>query len=297
MQQILVIADQEAKDLSAIRKGLEYACITGANLDILSFRHADLGGIHTRGSMEPDEVKGLILRDTKLALQDAIDGLLPQFPSVTQERVSLEVVWDKNMHEQITQRAIDQHYDLLIKTGHRSESPFYTPTDWHLMREAPAPVYLVAEQPWKAKHRVLVALDIESKHAEKQQLNLRLLETGRKLADSLYAELDCCFVVHIPKLLLEFDVVDTSTYTRRAREKFLPRAEEMAKPYGVKPENIYREAGDSAEKILKLTNKLRPVCLVIGSIGRHGVAGKLIGNTAEEVIKSLHTDLLVVNNA
>ncbi len=297
MRNILVIADQDDKQLSAIHKGFEFASISGANLDIVSFCFANLGGTPTRGEMDSDAVRQLIVHEKEAQLHDAIATLRSQFTQLEAREIAAEVVWEKQLHEWITQRAIDQPYDLLIKTGHRSESPIYTPTDWHLMREAPAPIYLVSERPWKAKRRVLVALDIESKHAEKQQLNLRLLDEGRILADTLEAELDCCFVVRVPKLLQEFDVVDVSTYTRRAREKFLPRVMEMVRPFGIKAENIHRAAGDPAREILKFTNRFKPSCVIIGSVGRHGVAGKLIGNTAEQVIKSLHTDMLVVNNA
>ncbi len=297
MQNILVIADQEDKQLSALNKGFEFADASGANLDIVSFCHANLGGLAARGDMDTKDVKQLIVQKRETHLLEAIATLRAKFPQLEAREVSAEVVWEHNIHEWITQRASDQPYDLLIKTGHRSETLTYTSTDFHLMRESPAPVYLVSEKPWKTKRRVLVAIDIETSQPEKQQLNLHLLEAGRLIADTFNAELACCFVIHVPKLLKEFDLVDISTYAKRAREEFLPRATRLVKPFGITPDNIHRAAGEPAGEILSISSKLKPGCLVIGSVGREGVAGKLIGNTAEEVIKWLRSDMLVVNHA
>ncbi len=183
----------------------------------------------------------------------------------------------------------------MIKTGRRSEKAFYTPTDWHLMRSCPAPVYLLTEKKWKKKARVLVALDVESDSRSKQKLNLQLLKTGRLMADTMHAELDCCFVAHIPKILKELDAVDVSTYRKKAREEYLPKVINMTRPFGITEKNIYREIGEPSGRILKIANKLKADVLIIGSMGRKGIPRKLIGNTAEQVLKHLYTDMIVVN--
>jgi universal stress protein E len=41
----------------------------------------------------------------------------------------------------------------------------YTSTDWHLLRECPAPVLLAAEDKWHRTKPVLAALDLGTKNA------------------------------------------------------------------------------------------------------------------------------------
>ena len=149
------------------------------------------------------------------------------------------------------------------------------------------------ENTWKKKRRIIVAIDVEGKDTDKN--NKILLAQGRQYADLMGAELDCCFVINVPKILKELDVIDDSKYTKLAREEYLPKVLKLVKPYQLTDENVFRETGEPANKIVKIAKKLKVDCVIIGSAGRKGVKSKLIGNTAEQVIKNLRTDMLVMN--
>ncbi len=65
--------------------------------------------------------------------------------------------------------------------------------------------------------------------------------------------------------------------------------------YAIPAECIHIEEGLPWGVIFNLTRKLRAQCLVVGSMGPKGIAGKLVGNTAEKIIRIANTDLLVVS--
>lgn len=53
--------------------------------------------------------------------------------------------------EAIIQEVISAKHDLVLKMAHqhdRLEAVIFTPTDWHLLRKCPSPVWMVKDQPW-----------------------------------------------------------------------------------------------------------------------------------------------------
>ena len=53
-------------------------------------------------------------------------------------------------------------HDLLLKMAHQHdklESVIFTPTDWHLLRKCPCPVWMVKDQPWPEGGKAVVAVN------------------------------------------------------------------------------------------------------------------------------------------
>jgi universal stress protein E len=53
--------------------------------------------------------------------------------------------------------------------------------------------------------------------------------------------------------------------------------------------------GNVVETLQAICAESDPAIVVIGSIARRGISGKLIGNTAEKLLDSVAADLLIVN--
>ena len=296
MKRILAIVPKDDSNIAPLQKGFYLAQKTGARLSIVDFCYENLSEVSVQSGKSEAELKKTILQHKEEVMAESLEAVIKSNPDYKNVDLDTDIVWDWKIREWILAETSKVSYDLVIKAGHRTEKAFYTPTDWHLIRSCHAPLYLLSTKKWKKKKmQFLVALDVDNKSRSKKVLNEKLLEAGRNLADAMNAELDCCFVLHIPKLLKELDAVDTSAYTRRAREEVLPRVIQMVKPYGIEEENIYRDVGDPASRILKIAKKIKADCVVIGSMGRKGMTGKLIGNTAEAVIKRLNSDMVVIN--
>lgn len=296
MKKILAIIPKDSSNTAPVAKGFFMAEKTGATLKIVDFCFENLAEAAKQSGVPESELQQKILDHKNEIMRSAIDSIIKSNSAYKSVKYKSEVIWDWKIREWILAETNNVSYDIVIKAGHRTEKAFYTPTDWHLIRSCHAPLYLLSNKKWKKKKmRILVALDVESKSRSKKQLNLQLLQAGRDLADVMSAELDCCFILNIPKVLKELEAVDTSSYTRKAREVVLPEVIELVKPYAIHEENIYRDVGDPAGRILKTAKKIKADCVVIGSMGRKGMKGKLIGNTAEQVIKRLNSDMMVIN--
>ncbi len=65
--------------------------------------------------------------------------------------IDVKVVWHNRPFEAIIQEVVSEKHDLLLKMAHQHdklEAVIFTPTDWHLLRKCPCPVWMVKDQPW-----------------------------------------------------------------------------------------------------------------------------------------------------
>ena len=71
---------------------------------------------------------------------------------------------------------------------------------------------------------------------------------------------------------------------------------ELLNGYGmsVGDENVHLLKGDAAERIAGLARELSTDLIVMGTVGRSGVSGLFIGNTAEDVLLTTHASVLTV---
>ncbi|ABE56216.1 universal stress protein family [Shewanella denitrificans OS217] len=287
MDKILVIADPLAQLQSAFIKALSLAHSSCASIQVLAVCYESFAELND-SELDGDSIKNQIIQQYEDFWQKQIN----QYDSSL--TISLQVVWHKHLHDSIIQECKANNYDLIIKTGHRSETSFYTPTDWMLFRDSPIPVYVVEPRSHKCEKVVLVALDALAKSTEKQALNSQLLESAFRLAVQTDAKLHCAYVIKIPTLLKDFDLVDPKTYANKIKVRAQENMAELLADYDITKECIHIEEGEPWGVLANLSKKLHSQCLVVGSMGRKGIVGKLVGNTAEQIIHIARTDLLVI---
>lgn len=287
MGKLLIIADLDDKCVATPR-GLELAHKLGHSADVVAFTYTSLRRL-TSDKDEQAKIKRQLLDERELTLRERIDA-----HSRPGQRVSLRVVWMKDIHEWICKRAASVNYDLVLKTGHRSGTFLYTSTDWHLLRECPAPVLIAAEKKWSRTKPVLAALDLGSRSKVKQQLNETVLAQASALAAGLGVELRIIAAIEIPTLLSDLDIVEPDGYLRQQREAMQPQVRRLAERLDL-PETAFRsKRGPVAKVITSEAAKSRAQLVVMGTVGRKGVKARLLGNTAESVLRTLNTDVLAM---
>jgi universal stress protein E len=290
MGKILVVADQ-GESCVATSRGLELAARLGHSVEVAAFTYAPLKRI-AEGKAEQDAIKQQLLDKRRQEL----DARIQRFVTPGQ-KVALKVVWLKDIHPWINKRAATAGFDLVIKTAHDSGSMTYTSTDWHLLRECPAPVLLAAEDKWHRTKPVLAALDLGTRTRVKQALNDRVLGEARQLADALGVELRIISAIEIPAVLSELDLVDPLAYVREHREDMLPHLRKLAETHGLPEKMLRTKRGPVAKVITSEAAKCRAQIVVMGCVGRKGLKAQLLGNTAEEVLRHLRTDVLALKPA
>jgi universal stress protein E len=287
MGKILVVADT-GDDCCAMPRGLQLATSLDADVDVVAFTYAPLGALK-KGAKEEESIRQLIMSERR----DEVQAMIEKFRAPDQV-VELEVVWEKDIDRWIIKACDAGNYEFVLKTGNRSESLVHTSTDWQLLRECSTPVLLVAKKKWHRAYPVLVALDMTSTLRSKQALNSKLLESGRVLADALDVDMKIITAVEIPTLLADLDLVDPIAFVKQANEEMQPHVEALAQKYGIPCEEFVCKRGPVEKVIASYAAKARAQIVVMGTVARKGVKARLLGNTAEKVLRHMKTDVLAI---
>jgi len=254
---------------------------------VVAFTYAPLKRLKV-GNTEQSKIKQQLLADRERSIQARIDKY-----AKPGQKVSLKVIWQKDIHPWIVKRAAAGYF-AVVKTAHNTGKFTYTSTDWHLLRECATPIMLVAEKKWSRTKPVLVAVDLSTTNKAKQRLNHSLIETGKRLAGALDAELKIISAIEVPTLLSDLDLLDPLSYVKEQKEAMRPHLVELAKAHEL-PEKMFRFKRGPVEKVITSdAAKLRAQMVILGTIGRRGVRARLIGNTAEGVLRHLKTDVLAI---
>jgi universal stress protein E len=289
IENILVIADQQDKQQSALIHAKSLVKRTGAKLHVVAFNYEHLTNLATNLNQEQQvDIQNKILSTGDKWLQNEITNVN------LQDKSTHAVFWEKDIVAWVKKHCASHDYDLIIKTGHRSEGPFYVPTDWHLIRNNLVPTLLVAEKKWRKKQSVMVSLDLGTHIASKKALNQKLLDAGIAFATNANMPLHICYSLPISTVLKDLGIIDKKALVNEAKSRYLPIIEGMLGDYEIPLGNIHFKAGPASKVIPSLASKHAAGLVIIGSIGRKGIKAKLMGNTAESVLALLKTDILVI---
>ena len=293
MKKYLVIADNskqsEDEVCSGIERGIELAMLSGAAVHIVGFVFEHY---------EPEQTKQKNLGDFRRAtIRTREKTIATMLEKVETENLQLtsEVVWADNISYWLVEEAKTDQYSIIIKAGHRTESFNHTPTDWILFRESPIPVLIVDKNKFKPSAKILCALDLGSKKDSHKQLNSQVIQQGKALAELLECELFCCYAIPVSPILVDLDIASEKHTKTKVTKKAQKRFAKFAKKFDLDPQILSTKAGDAEKVVPFIANQLKAEIVVIGTVRRKGIKGKLIGNTAEKVLHNLHTDLLVIS--
>lgn len=286
MAKLLIIADRDTRCV-AIQRGLELARKLQCSVDVAAFCYTSLRPLKLKAS-ERTTVKKRLLAERESEVRQRVD----QFKDDGQT-INLVTVWEKDVAAWVNRRC-SRPYEVVVKTGHRSESFAYTSTDWQLLRECPRPVLIVAEKKWHHTKPVLATIDLASKVPEKIALNHAVIKQAKMYAAALGTEMFIITAIEVPSLLADLDLVDPIAYVNEIKSELKPRLREMAEAHDL-PESIFRVKKGPIDKVIRSdAAKVRAQLVVVGTVGRRGVTARLLGNTAESVLRHLRTDVLAI---
>ncbi len=150
---------------------------------------------------------------------------------------------------------------------------FRDTSDWRLLRDLVCPVYLVKTAPKRGVRKVLAAIKHRTEKEVYTEANEVILRTARTITDNLGAEL---FVVTAYKD--DFHYPD--------RQKFADRC-------GLPRNRVRAEMGSAPEAITTVAREIEADLVVIARVGKPGKKHE-VGHTAEKVISTLDTNILVL---
>jgi len=170
-----------------------------------------------------------------------------------------------------------------------------------LLREVPCPVLLVHPSHRRRRPRVLVAVDSGPFVTKRTDaLTEKLFEAAVWFAEKHEGELHVlhAWIPYGERMMVRAGVTDAEArhFLAGQHEEARQELERALAPFHahIAPARVHLVKGDPRVVIADFATSHRTDLLVVGTVARSGVAGRIIGNTAEAVLNQLPCSMLVI---
>jgi len=292
IKRLLVVVSREDDCTLVLEKAQILAAAAHANTFVVKVVHDDLVESSLSNTDSGWRLKSVIMEAEQTRFEDLVHQYKGQF-----EHIELMTTWNKREWDGVkaVSRAINA--DLIIKVANeemRIQEAVHTPDDWNLLRSADCPVMLVKPQQWENGPVVIAAVDImDETH---QQMNESILKEADSLTRVLGGDL------HIANAypLLEPWVGDLDEEFSYTEIKDDVVTDIQTKMLGstlssqVEVEGLHIREGKPSMVIRDVTEEFSADLLVMGTAGRSGVVGAVMGNTSETLLRMVNTDVVTL---
>jgi nucleotide-binding universal stress UspA family protein len=293
---ILFFADRKDGLTTALDRAVNLSRTNDARLTVMDVTpDAGLSGI-VRQAYDVDlnaQIRQQRLETLETLVAPYTDSGIPVYTKVVIGTPFLEIV----------RAVLRNDHDLVMKVAQQDSGSapwLFGSTDLHLLRKCPCPVWI--DHPGAAtSYRHLLAavdpfddesgdlqrliLDLATSLAAREQATLEVLHVWELPGESMLAN----GRGRIPRTELELMLAQREQLHREALDNLL-------RPYGLESaaDNVHLVKGRPARIISAHARELRSDLIVMGTLGRTGVPGLIIGNTAEDILRQSQTAVLAV---
>ncbi len=202
--------------------------------------------------------------------------------------------WHSNLTDTVVHVAASQGCGLVIKQ-HLPDSPLkkalLTPDDWKLLRYCPAPILLVKTTDSWMKGSVLAAVDVGNHDDQHHVLHDTIVSHAADIVDMINGSLHLVSA-HPAAMMSASDPVYQVRENIAAR--YRAESERYIAGHQLDDGHVHIDEGPADTLIPRIAKQIGASVTVIGTVGRKGIAGALIGNTAEVILDQLESDILVL---
>lgn len=287
MKKILAVADPYGADQGTVARAASLAMKLGAHLRVVGFAYEHLANLPDLDAAAQEAAQSKLLAQHKKAIQAQLKQ------TGIGRKGSVVVYWEKRVAERVSEIAAEEQVELVIKGGHRTETLTYAPTDWQLLRTCKAPVLLLSHKQWKRSRHVMAAVDLGTKVKSKQELNISVVERAAAMAAALGAELHVAYAVPFSKVLRDLGILDQGALKREGAKRAKAFAAEL-ESRGIAVAGVHVRAGAPEKVLIDMAAKNSIGLVVLGCVGRKKLVGRVLGNTAEQILRLLKADVLAI---
>ena len=199
----------------------------------------------------------------------------------------------------IIRTVISEGYDLVIKEATLDQG--IDQLSMRLVRKCPCPVWVIKYDSNDFK-RILAAVNVAEEYPETAPLNKKIVELTHSLAQREGGE---AHYLHSWQLAYEVMMrsprikVSTEEIAEMKAELFSERQLKLHKllddnHINYQENQVHLREGSSGEVIQQAIEELNIDVVVMGSVGRSGIPGLLIGNKAEKLLTIINCTVLTV---
>lgn len=218
---------------------------------------------------------------------------------------SIHFISGKPYAKNILEFAEKGGFDLIIKlpdTLQDNHKKGYNALDVTLIRRSTIPILFINEELRANNAKIYAAIDPFTQSKASEALNYRLLNTADAMATSYEAELhviSCWHFEHetfmrestfskIPENEMD-QLIEDERLSHETALKDLMQSASLSNDY-----NLLIHKGRAQEIIPDFMSEHNQDILIMGTVGRTGLKGFFLGNTAENIFKQIDCSLLTI---
>ncbi|QYJ85717.1 universal stress protein [Shewanella mesophila] len=281
MDKVFIISQKEQQQADAIATGVSLAKTLDKSAEVFAYSYESFSGKEHYNPRLAAVAKLQIMKQRSSEIEDELGALHA-------DDVPVHTVWTKDLFEHACNHSVRHGFDLMVKAVHHADH--YLPMDWHLIRHTKIPLMLLSDNPLNRSDCVLMAVDLGSDNMIKKQLNQCVIKQAKALAQATNSELHLAYIIRVPKILRDMDLVNTRTLIKDAYQRYQTQLAEIDLPQ----DHIHILAGEPDLCLYELSCRLKAGYVVLGARQRSGMLGYVIGNTVEAMLSRIRSNVLVI---
>jgi nucleotide-binding universal stress UspA family protein len=293
---ILYIVDQDIANENVIaKKVITLARLNNASVTVVSILEDGLFEQFNRSVLQNGKELTNILTEQ---LSSDIDRFISD-DNWSDIKVSGKVLQGRGFIS-IIQKVLRDKHDLIIKRG--SSRRGIDQLSMRLIRKCPCPIWIVKGKESRELTRILGAVDVATDNQETKLLNKKIVELSYSLAQREGGEAHYLHAWHMqaesmlrgPRFKFSDSKIEQmkKQLEKESRENLSSLLESLH--IESRPSNMHVLEGKTDTVIEKVLESLQIDVLVVGTIGRSGIPGLLIGNTVEKLLTRVPCSVLAV---
>lgn len=301
-RKILVVCDEGGASEAALARAEWLARMNGAAvtlIDVIDSRpgefarlFADLPGTR-RAEIEQQVLDGHRTRLDELAEPLRKGGI--DVTTVTEQGIRfLNVI----------RRVMREGHDLVLKCGSEVEDGglLYASDDMHLMRKCPCPVWILKGEQAAQTRYILAAVDPEADDPQREALSRMVMELATSLARNDGAKVEA---INAWRLLEEQALrsgrvrlapEEVDSILEKERKVSRQRLDALVNRHRISDDSpgIVHKKGFAGDVIPNYVKLHEIDTIVMGTVGRTGVRGLFIGNSAETILNRVECSVIAL---
>ena len=297
-QNILVTIDTRAEGSLALEQAAEVAAACNASLKVIDIVREFGWLLRVTGHARREQMVERMMADKARRLEAVVQPLRGEGL-----RVETKVLHGSSSTAIIREVLRCQH-DLVLKEakGDVGGRGYFGRTGMQLLRKCPCPVWMVKPIRHAAHRRVLAAVDASCPDDTHAELNSRIMELARAYADWQKQPLE---VVHAWELFGEsllkehMSAEEMDELIVNSEGDVQLRFDAFLEPYKLdhRSPRVHLLRGEAGFVIPRFVEENEIDLIVMGTVARGGLAGVLMGNTAEMILRSVRCSVLAIKPA
>lgn len=298
-KKILFVADDSAGELAALKKTIELAKAIKASVAVIDVVEIAEGFAITDVAIDMIALQNQLVRGREADLKALVKKALPRN---SKSRIPISVLQGKD-YIKIIQTVKKEGIDLVVKASGKPHmiGALFSTLDMNLVRKCPCPVYIMKPRKKISHARILASVDLRLKDKSQKNMDRTIMDLASMVAEMEKGDLHVLHSWHVamekrlknrPEVGAFYKTMNAMLKEMRALEK--QHLEGLAGDYGLDKAHTHLIKGNPAEVVPKFVKNKRIDLVVMGTVGRSGIKGFFMGNTAEKVLNNINCSVLAI---